>query len=157
MKITVTFDSYAEFEKFMGNSTTPPTKRNTEEDMKKATVGRKKKDNATLYGAKPTVKTATKRKTKHATRPTSRKAGRQPRGFLSAIVAEAIENNLSKKTAFTANDIYNAVVKKGPNIEKQSVATTVLKQMTSTYKGRVRRTSRKGTSPRPVNVYTPVK
>ena len=71
---------------------------------------------------------------------------------LTAKIQDAIRGYLNKKGSFTANDIYDVLSKKEPDINKQSVITSVLKQMNSTFSN-ISVTERPGNGPRPVKLY----
>ncbi len=80
---------------------------------------------------------------------------KQPRdksNTLTAKIQGAIRMFLDQKNAFTANDVYAVLSKKEPDINKQSVITSVLKQMNSTFQ-QVSVSERPGNGPRPVKLY----
>jgi hypothetical protein len=89
--------------------------------------------------------------------PAASKAEKQPskreKGeTLTARIQNAIQNFLDKKSSFTANDIYEVLAKKDSSINKQSVITSVLKQMNGNFKN-VSVKERPGMGPRPVKLY----
>lgn len=71
---------------------------------------------------------------------------------LTAKIQESIQKCLNVSRSFTANDIYDDLAKNNDGINKQSVITSVLKQMNSTFKS-VAVTERPGNGPRPVKLY----
>jgi hypothetical protein len=71
---------------------------------------------------------------------------------LTSKIQDAIRNYLNANKSFTANDIYDVLAKSDANINKQSVITSVLKQMNGTFKT-VSVTERPGNGPRPVKLY----
>ena len=71
---------------------------------------------------------------------------------LTAQIIDAIQKHLTKKSSFTANDIYAIVSKNNDAVNKQSVITSVLKQMNSTF-SHISVTERRGNGPRPVKLY----
>jgi hypothetical protein len=80
------------------------------------------------------------------------KPKRDKSNTLTAKIQNAIRGFLSASNAFTANDIYAILSKKDSTINKQSVITSVLKQMNSTF-SEVSVTERPGNGPRPVKLY----
>jgi hypothetical protein len=80
------------------------------------------------------------------------KPKRDKSNTLTAKIQDAIRGYLNKKDSFTANDIYDVLSKKEPDINKQSVITSVLKQMNSTFSD-ISVTERPGNGPRPVKLY----
>lgn len=104
-------------------------------------------------GPKPkkvtTVKASAK---KAAARPAARKI---PQGdTLTSKIRETIRKFLNEKRSFTANDVYDDLSKRDNTVNKQSVITSVLKQMNSTFKT-VAVTERPGNGPRAVKLYNP--
>lgn len=71
---------------------------------------------------------------------------------LTSKIQDAIRRYLNTNKSFTANDIYDDLAKVEADINKQSVITSVLKQMNSTFKT-VSVTERPGNGPRPVKLY----
>jgi len=71
---------------------------------------------------------------------------------LTAKIQDAIRKYLNSNRSFTANDIYDDLAKTNPQINKQSVITSVLKQMNTTFKT-VSVTERPGNGPRAVKLY----
>lgn len=80
------------------------------------------------------------------------KPKRDKSNTLTAKIQNAIRGFLSANNSFTANDIYAILAKKDSTINKQSVITSVLKQMNSTF-SEVSVTERAGNGPRPVKLY----
>ncbi|WP_303673964.1 hypothetical protein [Vampirovibrio chlorellavorus] len=80
------------------------------------------------------------------------KPKRDKSNTLTAKIQDAIRGYLNKSGSFTANDIYDVLSKKEPEINKQSVITSVLKQMNSTFSD-ISVTERPGNGPRPVKLY----
>jgi hypothetical protein len=81
----------------------------------------------------------------------------RPRGEVSLTdrIRKAIQNHIDHGKEFSANDIYAVILKKDKEVNKQSVITSVLKQMNSDAYAHIPRKERKGAGPRPVKVYTP--
>lgn len=108
-------------------------------------------------GRKPGVKNALAKsaplkrgpKPKAAAEP---KPKRDKSNTLTAKIQNAIRDFLSADKSFTANDVYDVLAKKDSTINKQSVITSVLKQMNSTFK-QIDVTERPGNGPRPVKLY----
>lgn len=71
---------------------------------------------------------------------------------LTAQIQAAIQAFLDKKESFTANDVYAVLSKRNAGINKQSVITSVLKQMNGKFQD-VSVTERPGNGPRPVKLY----
>jgi hypothetical protein len=71
---------------------------------------------------------------------------------LTAQIQAAIQAFLDKKESFTANDVYAVLSKRNAGINKQSVITSVLKQMNGKFQ-HVAVTERPGNGPRPVKLY----
>ncbi len=71
---------------------------------------------------------------------------------LTARIQDAIRQFLAGKKEFTANHVYAVLAKSDDSINKQSVITSVLKQMNSTFKD-VSVAERPGNGPRPVKMY----
>lgn len=80
------------------------------------------------------------------------KPKRDKSNTLTSKIQDVIRGYLSKKSSFTANDVYDVLSKKDANINKQSVITSVLKQMNSTFSD-ISVTERPGNGPRPVKLY----
>lgn len=93
----------------------------------------------TKRGPKPKIENAPKTK-------------REKGNTLTAKIQESIRKFLSSKKSFTANDVYADLAKKDDQINKQSVITSVLKQMNHTF-AEVSVTERPGNGPRPVKLY----
>ena len=102
--------------------------------------GRKKAEPSS--SAKPAVKAPVKRA--------------RPEVTLTSRVEKVIDQKFGNKQAFTANDVYDFLSKKDKEIKKQSVITSVLKQMTTNpkFKG-TKSENRPGKGPRPVKLYIP--
>jgi hypothetical protein len=71
---------------------------------------------------------------------------------LTAKIQNCIQNYIDKNASFTANDVYQVLAKKDDSINKQSVITSVLKQMNSVYSN-ISVSERPGNGPRPVKLY----
>lgn len=71
---------------------------------------------------------------------------------LTSKIKDTIQGFLSSKKPFTANDVYDEMAKQDKGINKQSVITSVLKQMNSTF-ANIKVTERPGAGPRPVKLY----
>ena len=71
---------------------------------------------------------------------------------LTSKIQDAIRKYLNTDRSFTANDIYDDLAKRDNSINKQSVITSVLKQMNSTFSS-ISVTERPGNGPRPVKLY----
>lgn len=71
---------------------------------------------------------------------------------LTSKIQNAIQSFLDKGESFTANDVYAVLAKRNANVNKQSVITSVLKQMNGKF-GDVSVTERPGNGPRPVKLY----
>lgn len=80
------------------------------------------------------------------------KPKRDKSNTLTAKIQNAIRGFMNNGNSFTANDIYAVLAKKDSDINKQSVITSVLKQMNSTF-SEVSVTERPGNGPRPVKLY----
>lgn len=80
------------------------------------------------------------------------KPKREKGDTLTSKIQESIRKCLSASRSFTANDIYDDLARQNPGINKQSVITSVLKQMNSTFKT-TSVTERPGNGPRPVKLY----
>lgn len=101
---------------------------------------------------KLTKKRGPKPKTENAHKVTHLKPKRDKSNTLTAKIQDVIRGYLNKKGSFTANDVYDALSRKEPDINKQSVITSVLKQMNSTFSD-ISVTERPGNGPRPVKLY----
>ncbi|HEY9745139.1 MAG TPA: hypothetical protein V6C99_02860 [Oculatellaceae cyanobacterium] len=73
---------------------------------------------------------------------------------LTSKIQASIQSFLDAGRSFTANDVYDDLSKKDSSVNKQSVITSVLKQMNSTFQ-HVAVTERPGNGPRPVKLYNP--
>ena len=71
---------------------------------------------------------------------------------LTSKIQDAIQKYLNSNRTFTANNIYDDLAKRDDSINKQSVITSVLKQMNSTF-NTVSVSERPGNGPRPVKLY----
>jgi hypothetical protein len=109
----------------------------------------KKKGAAALSQASKPKKA--KAVTKKESASTKKESGKRSNSMTAQII-DAIQKHLEKKRSFTANDIYAILAKKDAEINKQSVITSVLKQMNSTFSN-VSVTERAGNGPRPVKLY----
>ncbi|MBY0450766.1 MAG: hypothetical protein K2X01_09110 [Cyanobacteria bacterium] len=75
-------------------------------------------------------------------------------GSLTIKIKGVIERFIKDKKAFTANDVYDDLSKIEKDINKQSVITSVLKQMKTNF-ATVKVAEKAGSGPRPVKVYQP--
>lgn len=80
------------------------------------------------------------------------KQKRDKSNTLTAKIQNAIRQFIDHKESFTANDVYDVLAKKETDINKQSVITSVLKQMNTTF-SKIKVTERPGNGPRPVKLY----
>ncbi len=81
-----------------------------------------------------------------------KKADKANAETLTAQIKKAIQNFLKKGKAFTANDIYAALSKRNPDINKSSVIVSVSRQMNGPFQ-HVSVTEQRGKGPRPVKCY----
>jgi hypothetical protein len=105
-------------------------------------------------GRKPSIKiekTAVKKALKAKVNATA-KPKREKGETLTSKIQDAIRVYLKSSKSFTANDVYDVLAKTDTKINKQSVITSVLKQMNGTFKT-VSVTERPGNGPRPVKLY----
>jgi hypothetical protein len=100
-------------------------------------------------GRKPGIQKAMQEK-KSMEKPVKLK--RDKEGTLTSKIQATIRKFIDTKSTFTANDVYNDLAKRESDINKQSVITSVLKQMNSTFKD-ISVTERAGNGPRPVKLY----
>ncbi|MBK8190624.1 MAG: hypothetical protein IPK79_09280 [Vampirovibrionales bacterium] len=180
MPVTIQFDTLKDLEKFMSGrdiSVSTTTKRGP--GRKKANAdkapaakapgrrGRPPKAAAASKMAAPakrgrkakaaaTVEAPKKRgpKPKASAAPKTNAGKGRPRGSdsLTSKIQGAIQKFIDQKQAFTANDVYAEVARRNRDVNKQSVITSVLKQMKSTYQN-ISVSERPGAGPRPVKVY----
>ncbi|MBY0403865.1 MAG: hypothetical protein K2X66_08195 [Cyanobacteria bacterium] len=75
-------------------------------------------------------------------------------GTLTAKINETIQKFVTGKKKFTANDIFDDLAKREKGVNKQSVITSVLKQMNNHFQA-VSVSEQPGAGPRPVKLYTP--
>jgi len=73
---------------------------------------------------------------------------------LTSKIQDSINKFIGTKTQFTANDVFDDLAKRDKDIKKQSVITSVLKQMNTNYKN-ITVSEKAGQGPRPVKVYIP--
>lgn len=108
--------------------------------------------------AQPETRTAAKRGRKPKAvqeKATLKRGPRAAKGeTLTSKIQASIQNFLDANQSFTANDVYADLSKKDSSVNKQSIITSVLKQMNSTFK-HVPVTERPGNGPRPVKLYNP--
>ncbi len=104
-----------------------------------------KKTTAKKVTKKPVAKKAVAKKAKTTKAPAKTVT-------LTGRIKSTIQQFLDNKKSFTANDIYDAMAKQDKSINKQSVITSVLKQMNTTFSN-VKVTERPGAGPRPVKLY----
>jgi hypothetical protein len=110
--------------------------------------GRKKSDAdkpAAKRGAKPKSVKVTKAK---------KDPNAEPKDTLTSKIRATIQKFLDANRSFTANDIYDDLAQRETDINKQSVITSVLKQMNNHF-SKVAVTERPGAGPRPVKLYNP--
>lgn len=73
---------------------------------------------------------------------------------LTSQIQDAISQFVTEGQSFTANDIYDVLSQRNNNINKQSVITSVLKQMNTNFND-IKVIDAKGNDPRPVKLYQP--
>ncbi len=134
----------------------PVAKRAVKPAIKKAVKPAAKK-----AAPKPTAKKAAKPVVKKLTKPALKKAppkkpaaAKNSGATLTGKIRATIQTFLDHKKSFTANDIYADLSQRDKTVNKQSVITSVLKQMNSTFKT-IPVTERPGNGPRPVKLYNP--
>lgn len=179
MPVTIQFDTLKDLEKFMsgrdisvstttkrgpGRKRPTPTKRLQPKRRAVADVRRKRPQLPNGGSAKrgrkakaaATVEAPKKRgpKPKASAAPKTNAGKGRPRGSdsLTSKIQGAIQKFIDQKQAFTANDVYAEVARRNRDVNKQSVITSVLKQMKSTYQN-ISVSERPGAGPRPVKVY----
>lgn len=106
---------------------------------------------------KPAAKKTTKPALKKAPPKAAAKKPAAPKNngaTLTGKIRGTIQSFLDNKKSFTANDIYADLSQRDKTVNKQSVITSVLKQMNSTFKT-IPVTERPGNGPRPVKLYNP--
>jgi hypothetical protein len=155
----ITFDTLDELKAFYrafsleekaGNGRTQKASITSLEDEQPKKRGRKPGVKMALV--KPALKRGPKPKVASLKKAAEPKQKKDKSNTLTAKIQNAIREFLSKNGSFTANDIYDVLAKKEPAINKQSVITSVLKQMNSTFK-QIAVTERAGNGPRPVKLY----
>lgn len=121
-----------------------------------AKPGRRSSSSAPVYKApekQPRIKPEPEvRKSSKSEAPPPPVSRRERGDTLTARIQDAIRKCLKDDVSFTANDIYQDLAEKDDSINKQSVITSVLKQMNSTF-NHVPVTERPGNGPRPVKLY----
>lgn len=106
-------------------------------------------------GSKLTVsKPGAKRGPKPKMKVVAKKAATPKGDTLTSKIRGTIQKFLDANRSFTANEIYDDLVQRDNTVNKQSVITSVLKQMNSTFKT-IAVTERPGNGPRPVKLYNP--
>ncbi|MDX2084668.1 MAG: hypothetical protein SFZ03_04695 [Candidatus Melainabacteria bacterium] len=85
---------------------------------------------------------------------TTEKKSSRGEGTLTGKIQTVIQELISNRQSFTANDIYAILSEKDTTVNKQSVITSVLKQMNTTFE-KIKVSERPGNGPRPVKVYLP--
>ena len=135
-------------------------KKSTSTAVKK-TDARKTTEKKGKPGRKPaaaTQKAAAPKKAVKAAAVKKAAAPKKPRtpksDTLTAKIKSTIQQFLNSNKAFTANDIYDSMSKQHKGINKQSVITSVLKQINTSFSN-VKVTERPGAGPRPVKLYNP--
>jgi hypothetical protein len=73
---------------------------------------------------------------------------------ITARIKHAVDKHMAKKNEFTANSIYDQLVKQDVNLKKHTVVTSVLKLMSQVYR-EVPTELRASSGPRPIKVYLP--
>jgi hypothetical protein len=81
---------------------------------------------------------------------TTRKSDGGP--SLTDRIRTVIDKHLANGKEFSANSVYDEIAKKDKDVNKQSVITSVLKQMTSNYT-QVKWAERQGNGPRKIKMY----
>jgi hypothetical protein len=105
--------------------------------------------------AAPKAKTAKAVSAKASATGEKRPKGRpKAEGTLTSKIQDTIQKFVNAKKEFTANDIYDDLSKREKDVNKQSVITSVLKQMNSQF-ANISVSERPGAGPRPVKVYRP--
>jgi hypothetical protein len=74
---------------------------------------------------------------------------------LTSKIRRVISSFIEDGQEFTANRVYDVIAKQDAEVNKQSVITSVLKQMNSADFSHIRFEERPGNGPRPVKVYIP--
>lgn len=176
MPVTIQFDSLKDLEKFMSGrdvSISTTTRRGAgrpKAGQEKASAdkpagrrGRPPKAASSApakRGRKPSAASAATAPKKRGPKPKAAAAAKpaagkgRPRGSdsMTSKIQVAIDKFIDQKSAFTANDVYAEVARRNRDVNKQSVITSVLKQMKSTYQ-HIPVSERPGAGPRPVKVY----
>ena len=123
MTVTIQFESLQDLRAFLSGEQVPT--------KIKSKMGRPRKTELLSEGIK-------KNQSMPADLPKARKKRKSmaPRtGTLTEKIRNQIETFMKSNTKFTANDVYDAMVKSGhKDLNKQSVITSVLKLMKSAYK-----------------------
>ncbi len=100
-----------------------------------------------------------KRKTtakKGVKKPLAKKAVKKKTGpSLSDKIRTVIQEFIQKSKSFTANDVYDVMVKKDATVKKQSVVTAVLKQMKTKEFAKIKMKETAGNGPRKVKLFVP--
>jgi len=167
----ITFDTLEELKEFCQSFTTEVAKRSAitpkmtsaapkyvpqyEEPTEVAAPkkrGRKPNSEKAEYASVPTSKGRSAAVNNPKASVSQKSSKRDKSQTLTAKIQTAIQNYLDDDASFTANDIYDVLVRKNPDINKQSVITSVLKQMNSVY-SHISVTERPGNGPRPVKLY----
>jgi hypothetical protein len=163
----ITFDTLEELKEFCQSFTIEVAKRSATQKMTSAAPkyvpqyeapveelpkkrGRKPNSEKAEYATQPSNGRSAVASVKLSAQKASGK--RDKSQTLTAKIQNAIQKHLDGDSSFTANDIYDALVRKNPDINKQSVITSVLKQMNSVY-SHVTVSERPGNGPRPVKLY----
>jgi hypothetical protein len=120
-----------------------------ERESKRGRPGRK--PGRKILNDRPTAKRGPKPKAIVASKSTTI-SKREKGDTLTSKIQTSIQKFLDNKRSFTANDVYDDIVQRDKTVNKQSVITSVLKQMNSTYK-HISVTERPGNGPRPVKLY----
>lgn len=161
MPITLTFSTKKELKKLLKElnleDVAAPAKRGRKagSTTKKSTrtIAVKKKPGRKPGRKKATATRATRGRAATKAKPTRKRAGRKGETLTSQIKG-TIQKFVDKKQQFTAKDIYEDLSKQNKKVNRQSVITSVLKQMNTTF-ANVPVTEAKGAGPRPVKLYKP--
>ena len=134
------------------------TGRNAKKDLQAPKTRGRKPGTKKTDADKPAAKRgASPKKTGIAAKKGAKAAG-TPRvaskDTLTAKIRATIQQFLDANRSFTANDIYDDIAQREKGINKQSVITSVLKQMNNHF-SKVAVTERPGAGPRPVKLYNP--
>ncbi len=110
----------------------------------KHVAGKRPKTKKSTTAKKSTKKAVTKKVAKKKTGPS-----------LSDKIRVVIQGFIAKKKSFTANDVFDVMIKKEPTVKKQSVVTAVLKQMKTKEFAKIKMKETTGNGPRKVKLFVP--